>query len=166
MRIATSNNEDKEDKKKQSKNQKHIDKNALPIAKWQAYLQQQLAELKAFEQDLVANHTRLLKCWFHVDMETLHSRLQDSEADPQFLYQIDWNSKTVIEKFNEVAATLLRQQDDWIIIDGDDKSAAADDFCHEVLHAMQMALVSSRTSTTESTEKKPPSKTKKIQTKS
>lgn len=158
MRIATSNNEDK---KKQSKNQKHIDKNALPIAKWQAYLQQQLAELKAFEQDLIANHTRLLKCWFHVDMETLHSRLQDSEADPQFLYQIDWNSKTVIEKFNEVAATLLRQQDDWIIIDGDDKSAAADDFCHEVLHAMQMALVSSRTSTTESTEKKPPSKTKK-----
>lgn len=158
MRIATSNNEDK---KKQSKNQKHIDKNALPIAKWQAYLQQQLAELKAFEQDLIANHTRLLKCWFHVDMETLHSRLQDSEADPQFLYQIDWNSKTVIEKFNEVAATLLRQQDDWIIIDGDDKSAAADDFCHEVLHAMQMALVSSRTSTTESAEKKPPSKTKK-----
>lgn len=158
MRIATSNNEDK---KKQSKNQKHIDKNALPIAKWQAYLQQQLAELKAFEQDLIANHTRLLKCWFHVDMETLHSRLQDSEADPQFLYQIDWNSKTVIEKFNEVAATLLRQQDDWIIIDGDDKSAAADDFCHEVLHAMQMALVSSRASTTESTEKKPPSKTKK-----
>ena len=161
MRIATSNNEDKEDKKKQSKNQKHIDKNALPIAKWQAYLQQQLAELKAFEQDLIANHTRLLKCWFHVDMETLHSRLQDSKADPQFLYQIDWNSKTVIEKFNEVAATLLRQQDDWIIIDGDDKSAAADDFCHEVLHAMQMALVSSRTSTTESAEKKPPSKTKK-----
>ena len=158
MRIATSNNEDK---KKQSKNQKHIDKNALPIAKWQAYLQQQLAELKAFEQDLIANHTRLLKCWFHVDMETLHSRLQDSKADPQFLYQIDWNSKTVIEKFNEVAATLLRQQDDWIIIDGDDKSAAADDFCHEVLHAMQMALVSSRASTTESTEKKPPSKTKK-----
>ncbi|MEZ7502510.1 ATPase [Psychrobacter sp. Arc29] len=151
MRIATSNTE----------NKKHIDKNALPIAKWQAYLQQQLAELKAFEQDLVANHTRLLKCWFHVDMETLHSRLQDSEADPQFLYQIDWNSKKVIEKFNEVAATLLSQQDDWIIIDGDDKSAAADNFCHEVLHAMQMALVSSRTSTTESTEKKPPSKTKK-----
>lgn len=158
MRIATSNNEDK---KKPSKNKKHIDNNALPIAKWQAYLQQQLAELKAFEQDLVANHTRLLKCWFHVDMETLHSRLQDSEADPQFLYQIDWNSKKVIEKFNEVAATLLRQQDDWIIIDGDDKSAAADNFCHEVLHAMQMALVSSRTSTTESTEKKSPSKTKK-----
>ncbi|MCG3878531.1 ATPase [Psychrobacter sp. Ps6] len=158
MRIATSNTENK---KKQSKHRKHIDTNTLPIAKWQAYLQQQLAELKAFEQDLIANHTRLLKCWFHVDIETLHSRLQDSEADPQFLYQINWNSKKVIEKFNEVAATLLRQQDDWIIIDGDDKSAAADNFCHEVLHAMQMALVSSRTSTTESTEKKPPSKTKK-----
>ena len=147
MRIATSNNEDK---KKQSKNQKHIDKNALPIAKWQAYLQQQLAELKAFEQDLIANHTKLLKCWFHVDMETLHSRLQDSEADPQFLYQIDWHNKQVIEKFNEVAATLLRQQDDWVIIDGDDKLEAADNFCHLVLHAMQTALVSSQADSNDS----------------
>ncbi|MEN6668957.1 ATPase [Psychrobacter sp. B38] len=112
----------------------------------EAYLQQQLTELQAFEKDLVANQTKLLKCWFHVDIDTLQKRLTDDEPDPQFLYQIDWNNKKVIEKFNKVAATLLRQQDDWVIIDGKDKSQAVNQFCHEVLHAMQNALSSSQTS--------------------
>ncbi|MBE0443020.1 MAG: ATPase [Psychrobacter sp.] len=134
MRLAMS--DDKDDTES-------VNHSVFPIATWQAYLEQQLAKLQVFEQDLIANQTRLLKCWFHVDIETLQSRLHDKKADPHFLYQIDWNSQKVIEKFNEVAATLLRQQDDWIIIDGDDKSQAADHFCHEVLHAMQTALVSS-----------------------
>lgn len=141
MRMATSDN-DKSDNDK-----------ALPIAQWQAYLQQQLIKLQAFEQDLAANQTRLLKCWFHVDIETLQARLNDDEADPQFLYQIDWNSKKVIETFNQVATVLLRQQDDWIIIDGDDKSDAADHFCHEVLQAMQTALMSSKINTVNTSDK-------------
>ncbi|WP_198329248.1 ATPase [Psychrobacter cibarius] len=141
MRMATSDN-DKSDNDK-----------ALPIAQWQAYLQQQLIKLQAFEQDLAANQTRLLKCWFHVDIETLQARLNDDEADPQFLYQIDWNSKKVIETFNQVATVLLRQQDDWIIIDGDDKSDAADHFCHEVLQEMQTALMSSKRNTVQTSDK-------------
>lgn len=136
MRMATSDND-----------------KTLPIAQWQAYLQQQLIKLQAFEQDLAANQTRLLKCWFHVDIETLQARLNDDEADPQFLYQIDWNSKKVIETFNQVATVLLRQQDDWIIIDGDDKSDAADHFCHEVLQAMQTALMSSKINTVNTSDK-------------
>ncbi|MGB5877102.1 MAG: ATPase [Psychrobacter nivimaris] len=144
MRLATSDSENLE---ALSNDKSQKSKNSLPIAQWQDYLQQQLDTLKAFENDLSANQTKLLKCWFHVDIETLHSRLKDDEADPQFLYQIDWNNKQVIEKFNEVAATLLRQQDDWVIIDGDDKLEAADNFCHLVLHAMQTALASSQTDT-------------------
>ena len=136
MRMATSDND-----------------KTLPIAQWQAYLQQQLIKLQAFEQDLAANQTRLLKCWFHVDIETLQARLNDDEADPQFLYQIDWNSKKVIETFNQVATVLLRQQDDWIIIDGDDKSDAADHFCHEVLQAMQTALISSKINKVQTSDK-------------
>ncbi|MGP4716601.1 ATPase [Psychrobacter sp. T6-6] len=147
MRLAASDDKSDQDQSTNAQLMNNsIDTDALPIAQWQDYLQQQLEVLKAFEQDLVANHTRVLKCWFHVDADTLQSRLEDDEADPQFLYQIDWNSKKVIEKFNEVAATLLEQQGDWIIIDGDDKSVAADNFCHEVLHAMQASLVSSRKS--------------------
>ena len=136
MRMATSDND-----------------KTLPIAQWQAYLQQQLIKLQAFEQDLAANQTRLLKCWFHVEIETLQARLNDDEADPQFLYQIDWNSKKVIETFNQVATVLLRQQDDWIIIDGDDKSDAADHFCHEVLQAMQTALISSKINKVQTSDK-------------
>ncbi len=157
MRMATSDSEegnhqlkDKQVEDKQAKNDGDKDINPLTIATWQDYLQQQLIRLKEFEKDLVANQTRLLKCWFHVDIDTLQARLNDSEADPQFLYQIDWNSKKVIETFNEVAVTLLRQQEDWIIIDGEDKSQAAEQFCHEVLHAMQNALMSSKTTANKS----------------
>ena len=115
----------------------------LPIAKWQDYLQQQLIKLQIFERDLAANQTKILKCWFHVDVDTLQARLKDKEADPQFLYQIDWSDTEILAQFNHVAAALLRQQDDWVIIDGSDKSQAATEFCHEVLQAMQMALASS-----------------------
>lgn len=150
MRMAASDSDnDKQLKNQQSKDKKFVNEKALPIAKWQDYLQQQLIKLQAFEQDLVANQTRLLKCWFHVDVDTLQARLNDDESDPDFLYQIDWNSTKIIAQFNEVAAALLRQQDDWIIIDGEDKSQAADHFCHEVLHAMQTALASSKKNTNE-----------------
>ena len=138
MRMASAEHE------KSEKNKKNRNVETLPIGQWQDYLRQQLTELQAFEQDLVANHTQLLKCWFHVDIETLQARLNDDEPDPKFLYQIDWHDMTIVAKFNEVAAELLRQQGDWIIIDGADKSQAAIHFCHEVLHAMQKALVSSR----------------------
>ncbi|WP_372843974.1 ATPase [Psychrobacter sp.] len=129
---------------KSEQNKKNTDVEALPISQWQDYLRQQLVELQAFEQDLVANQTQLLKCWFHVDIETLQERLNDDEPDPKFLYQIDWHDVAIVNKFNEVAADLLRQQGDWVIIDGADKSQAAIHFCHEVLQAMQKALVSSR----------------------
>ena len=166
MRMATDNkNDDKSSKDSQSQDKKSDNDKVLPIAKWQAYLQQQLIKLQAFEQDLVANQTRLLKCWFHVDIETLQERLNDDEADPQFLYQIDWNNAEIVAQFNEVAVTLLRQQDDWIIIDGEDKSQAADHFCHEVLHAMQTALVSSRTDSNETTKIQSESKTQKLESK-
>ncbi|WP_010199310.1 ATPase [Psychrobacter sp. PAMC 21119] len=166
MRMAADNkNDDKSSKNSQSEDKKFDNDKVLPIAKWQAYLQQQLIKLQAFEQDLVANQTRLLKCWFHVDIETLQERLNDDEADPQFLYQIDWNNAEIVAQFNEVAVTLLRQQDDWVIIDGEDKSQAADHFCHEVLHAMQTALVSSRTDSNETTKIQSESKTQKLESK-
>ncbi|MGO1250374.1 ATPase [Psychrobacter sp.] len=146
MRMATSEHEKDG---KQSKDKQ------LPIAKWQAYLQQQLVNLKQFEQDLVANQTKLLKCWFHVDVDTLQERLEDETVDPQFLYQIDWNDKKTIETFNEVATALLRQQDDWLVIDGDDKSKAANHFCHEVLNAMQYSLASSKKEASETANDQP-----------
>ena len=144
MRMATLDNKGDEPKESGDKNNKKLKNKALPTAQWQDYLQKELTKLQAFEQDLAANQTKLLKCWFHVDIETLQARLNDNESDPEFLYQIDWKSKKVVDTFNKVATALLRQQDDWIIINGDDKSQAATHFCHEVLQAMQTALASSK----------------------
>ena len=139
MRMAT----ETADNRKSTKNTHNKDNKVLPIGRWQDYLREQLTKLQAFEQDLAANQTKLLKCWFHVDIETLQARLNDDEPDPQFLYQMNWHDAEIVAKFNEVAAELLRQQGDWIIIDGADKSQAAIHFCHKVLHAMQKALLSS-----------------------
>ena len=152
MRMATLDNEAKEHKESDEKNNEQLKDKALPIGQWQDYLKQALTKLQAFEQDLAANQTKLLKCWFHVDIETLQARLNDDKADPEFLYQIDWKNKKVVETFNEVATALLRQQGDWIIIDGDDKSQAAMHFCHQVLQAMQTALASSRIEESEQLE--------------
>ena len=152
MRMATLDNKGDEPKESGDKNNKKLKNKALPIAQWQDYLQKELTKLQAFEQDLAANQTKLLKCWFHVDIETLQARLNDDKADPEFLYQIDWKNKKVVETFNEVATALLRQQGDWIIIDGDDKSQAAMHFCHQVLQAMQTALASSRIEESEQLE--------------
>ena len=116
----------------------------LPILEWQQYLQQQLQQLQDFEHDLVNNQTKLLKCWFHVDAETLQARLNDDEADPEFLYQIDWKKAHIVAEFNKVAVTVLSQQGDWVIIDGSDKAKAATNFCHQVLQAMQFALANSQ----------------------
>ena len=151
MRMATLD-EDNKVKKSKDKNNNQLKDKALPISQWQDYLKQALTKLQAFEQDLAANQTKLLKCWFHVDIETLQARLNDDKADPEFLYQIDWKNKKVVETFNEVATALLRQQGDWIIIDGDDKSQAAMHFCHQVLQAMQTALASSRIEESEQLE--------------
>lgn len=122
----------------------------LPTTEWHLYLTEQLVELKSFEQDLSANHTKVLKCWFHIDAETLKERLNDDTADPQYLYQIDWCDEQVLEQFNLIASTILSQQGDWVIIDGNDKSQAQTSFCHEVLHAIQAALASSETPMKES----------------
>ena len=151
IRMATLD-EDNKVKKSKDKNNNQLKDKALPIGQWQDYLKQALTKLQAFEQDLAANQTKLLKCWFHVDIETLQARLNDDKADPEFLYQIDWKNKKVVETFNEVATALLRQQGDWIIIDGDDKSQAAMHFCHQVLQAMQTALASSRIEESEQLE--------------
>ncbi|WP_296244270.1 MULTISPECIES: ATPase [unclassified Psychrobacter] len=177
MRMATRDNDNKKDgkneetsdhKKEHNESKKLRDKKftkvkELPIGQWQDYLREALTKLQAFEQDLAANQTKLLKCWFHVDIDTLHERLNDDEADPEFLYQVDWNSKKVVETFNEVAIALLRQQDDWSIIDGTDKSQAATHFCHEVLQAMQTALASSKEASSKAASSKAASgKSKKM----
>lgn len=111
---------------------------------WASYLQDQLSRLAAFEKDLVNNNTKLLKCWFHIDADTLAERLADEEADPKQLYQIDWNSTKALKQFNKVAKQILGQQGDWVIIDGTEREESTLNFCHQVLQAMQEAVQSSQ----------------------
>lgn len=160
MRMATQDDEDNDVKKSEDKHNKKLKSKTLPIGQWQDYLKKELTKLQAFEQDLAANQTKLLKCWFRVNIDTLQARLNDDEVEPEFLYQIDWKNKKVVETFNEVATALLHRQNDWIIIDGADKSQAATHFCHEVLQAMQTALASSKKASSKAESEKSKKMTK------
>ena len=129
---------------------------------WEIYIRQQLNLLAEFEADLINNHTKLLKCWFHIDEETLKYRIKDDKEDPEWLYHMDWQDKKKVKRFNKIAKVILSQQQDWVVIDGSDpedvtenkvKKAYKDQgynqeanlqFCHEVLHATQNALLSSQ----------------------
>ena len=129
---------------------------------WEIYLRQQLNLLAEFEADLINNHTKLLKCWFYIDEETLKYRIKDDKEDPEWLYHMDWQDKKKVKRFNKIAKVILSQQQDWVVIDGSDpedvtenkvKKAYKDQgynqeanlqFCHEVLHATQNALLSSQ----------------------
>ncbi|WP_296402299.1 ATPase [Psychrobacter sp.] len=131
------------------------------LERWEIYLRHELKLLAEFEADLINNHTKLLKCWFHIDEDTLKHRIKDDKEDPQWLYHMDWQSKKKVKRFNKIAKIILSQQQDWVIIDGSDseeiinKSLKEDyedqgysetanlQFCHEVLHATQNALLSS-----------------------
>ena len=111
---------------------------------WRGFLQTQLLRLATFERYLNANDTKVLKCWFHIDNDTLKARLNDKEADPSQLYQMDWSDESVLEEFNDVAKQILGQQGDWVVIDGTDKEQATLTFCHQVLNAMQTAVNNSQ----------------------
>ncbi|WP_019672803.1 ATPase [Psychrobacter lutiphocae] len=144
----------------QGKKNKDKNKDLQEPPEWEIYLRTQLNILTEFEADLANNHTKLLKCWFHIDEDTLKLRLKDDKQDPYWLYNMDWHDKKMVKKFNEIAKVILSQQQNWVIIDGseaDDKKAkkkaykdqgynqqASVEFCHEVLHAAQAALISSQ----------------------
>lgn len=137
---------------KQKPSQKLSKKLEQKIKKqWQQYVKHQINKLSAYEKDLKNNHTQILKCWFHIDIDTLQQRLADCKNDPTQLYQLDWTDRDMVEQFNRVAQTILGEQDDWIIIDGTDDNEATLLFIHHVLHAMQVALRNSRDSKKETT---------------
>ena len=140
-------------------NQNQPDDREDELEPWEIYLRHQLELLSEFEADLMNNHTKLLKCWFHIDKSTLNHRIKDDIQDPEWLYHMDWQDKKKVKRFNKIAKVILSQQQDWIIIDVSDPDETEEhkskknqgysdeanlQFCHEVLHATQSALLSSK----------------------
>ena len=91
---------------------------------WQDYVTTELDCLTAFEADLSNNHTKLLKCWFDIDDATLSTRLQDADADPNWLYGIDWQNDEAVANYRMVSDFVRQHQGDWQTFDG----AMAQDF--------------------------------------
>lgn len=105
----------------------------------QEKFKQMLEDIEAFEEDLRRNHTIIIKCWFSVDSKTLKKRLLDDEPDPEQFYYIDWHKKSHIKLFQKFSEQLLKSQNNWYQINGEDNEHANVIFAQIVLRAMQQA---------------------------
>jgi polyphosphate:AMP phosphotransferase len=102
-----------------------------------AQLQQALAQMRQFEQDLQANGVTLIKCWFDISWACLQQRLD--QLDPsarqwQQLHGLDWRDPQQYQRIQQI-----RQQmtDDWFVINGEDAEWRNLAFGHLVLDALK-----------------------------
>ena len=99
-------------------------------------LRQMIEDIEAFEQDLVNNHTDIIKCWFSVENKTLKKRLQDANPTLKQLYYVNWFCKKDRQRFYHFGGKLLSLQPHWHHIDGQDITTSNLQFAHIVLGAL------------------------------
>lgn len=109
-------------------------------------LEQHLKHIHEFEQDLCANNTRVVKCWFDLSANALDKRLNDNKADPHHLYKIDWTNEKQLKKFRQAQDYLFDQTKmatqvpQWQVINGDDRKTASIEFCQLILNELNAPL--------------------------
>lgn len=102
-----------------------------------ARLSQMMADIEAFEQDLINNNTDIIKCWFSVDGKVLEQRLDDNPTLPEPLYHLKWHKAKHRKRFEHFSNHLLDKQPTWHIIHGDDPDASNLRFAQLVLGRLQ-----------------------------
>lgn len=93
--------------------------------------------MQAFEQDLKNNQVDVVKVWFDLSWKSLQKRLDDidvSERRWHKLHGLDWRNK---KQYDNIQKLRKRFSDDWIVIDGEDKTNRDQLFAESILHAMQ-----------------------------
>lgn len=102
----------------------------LDQQKLSAYLKQ----ITDFENDLIANDTLVVKCWFEVDKKTLKKRLKDNKDDPEWLYHIDWHDENQVNTLKNWHNAI---KTDWHCFNGKHLKAINIAFASVVLDAMR-----------------------------
>lgn len=104
-------------------------------------VQEHLAHIAEFEQDMMANDTHVVKCWFDISDKTLKKRLKDDDDEPEHLYKLDWKNEKQVAKVREIKAMLDHSFADkpalaWHDIDGEDHDHANQAFAEHVLYGL------------------------------
>ncbi len=97
-------------------------------------------QMRAFEQDLQANHVHVLKIWFDLSWKELQKRLD--KLDPsvqkwQQLHGLDWRSRKQYDTLQKIRQSMT---DDWIVIDGEHESVRDQNFAQHILRALKQPL--------------------------
>lgn len=105
-------------------------------------LSRHITHILEFEQDLCANDTHVVKCWFDISDKTLKKRLSDNQADADHLYKLDWDNTAHVDTVRELKeilndATASHPHLQWQAIDGEDTDIACQHFAQAVLTGLQ-----------------------------
>lgn len=97
-------------------------------------------DMRAFEQDLQANHVHVVKVWFDLSWKVLQKRLD--KLDPtvqkwQQLHGLDWRSRKQYDTLQRIRQYIT---DDWIVIDGEHETARDQNFARHILTALKQPL--------------------------
>lgn len=97
----------------------------------------QIDRLRRFEQQLQANGTVLLKCWFELPWTVLQARLRQQDRSLQHwhrLHGLDWHSRKAFRRLQRLRHAL---GPDWVEIDGTEPASRDLAFARQVLEALQ-----------------------------
>ena len=88
-----------------------------------------LARIQAFERQLVAGDTLVLKFWFHLSKRVQKKRLKKLSKDPEQSWRVtplDWKHYKLYDRFLPVCERALRETSTgtapWIIVEGTDSA--------------------------------------------
>ncbi|KAA8733729.1 phosphate--AMP phosphotransferase [Acinetobacter qingfengensis] len=111
---------------------------SAPIS--EAQFQSYVDGMRAFEQDLCANHVHVIKIWIDLSWKALQKRLDKldpSEQKWQQLHGLDWRSKAQYDNLQKIRQHFT---DDWIVIDGENGTMRDQRFAQHILQALKTPL--------------------------
>ncbi len=112
-----------------------------------AEFRQQLHEIAAFEQDLIADGVLLLKFWMHLDADAQRERLGEMMSDPHNVWQVrprDWANLHLYDDFmraTEIVHEISSEEGlPWVTVDGRPRHARAAVVAQHVADALRSRL--------------------------
>lgn len=113
----------------------------------EAEFRAQLADIAAFEDDLVADGALVLKFWMHLDAQAQRERLGDLMSDPHNVWQVsprDWANLHLYDDFMSattiVHETSAQSGHPWVTVDGRPRRARAVAVAQRIVKALQVRL--------------------------
>ena len=117
-----------------------------------AELDQQIAEIKRFEQMLTDEGTLLIKFWLHLSKDQQRKKFKRLEKDKQTAWRVsdtDWKHVKVYERFRSITHHVVRAtstaEAPWLVVEGHDARYRNLTVATSVLAALKQRIAAAKT---------------------